>query len=240
MPASTTRRASAARTSCTCCTTPTSRSSMPACRTIRGSARWSRLWKGVTQVRRPGRDRRFAARRLPASPRRAARTEVSRKTRSKREAAGRGSAHDAYDVEPGDKVHARRSGHRRPLHARPPASTTGSPRSAWCCWRCPGWRCSIPSLFFLTGLFGGGADDARDPSLDRRGAVRQLPRPVHPLLARQSVEPRRTATGCGTLGDVLDRPRGEAARGRQVQCRPEVRLLGDVDPDPACCSPAAS
>ena len=24
------------------------------------------------------------------------------------------------------------------------------------CWRCPGWRCSIPSMFFLTNLFGGG------------------------------------------------------------------------------------
>ena len=39
--ASTIRRASAARTSCTCCSTPTSRRSMPACPTIRASARWS-------------------------------------------------------------------------------------------------------------------------------------------------------------------------------------------------------
>ena len=43
------RRAWAARTSCTCCTTPTSRGSTPACRTTRRSARWSSLWKGFAK-----------------------------------------------------------------------------------------------------------------------------------------------------------------------------------------------
>ena len=43
------RRASAARTSCTCCTTPTSRSSTAACRKTRRSVPTVRLWKGFAK-----------------------------------------------------------------------------------------------------------------------------------------------------------------------------------------------
>ena len=47
------------------------------------------------------------------------------------------------------------------------------------------------------------AEHARDPSLDRRGAVLRLPRPVHPLLAGRTSGDRRTGPGCARIYDVL-------------------------------------
>ena len=86
-----------------------------------------------------------------------------------------------------------------------------------------------PSLFFLTGLFGGG-QMARilHPWI---GVVMfvSFAGPLHPLLAPEPLGPRRTAPGSATPGDVLVGQRGEAARGRQVQRRPEALLLADVD-----------
>ena len=87
-----------------------------------------------------------------------------------------------------------------------------------------------PSLFFLTGLFGGGQNTrAIHPWI---GVVLffSFPGSVPALLARQPAGTARTAPGCGACA-TCSRPRGEAARGRQVQCRPEDRLLVDVDPD---------
>ena len=96
-----------------------------------------------------------------------------------------------------------------------------------------------PSLFFLTGLFGGG----------------QMARLLHPWIGvvmfvsfaglfirfwrlnlwdrvGQRLDRQRPAT-CSRQG-------GEAARGRQVQCRAEALLLADVDHRSSCCSSAAS
>ena len=110
------------------------------------------------------------------------------------------------------------------------ASITGSRPPAWCCWRCPVWRCSIPALFFLTGAVRRRPVDPHHPSMDRRRTLLQLPAACS------------CASGAPTSGSArrhMDRPdqrrargpRGEAARSRQVQCRPEDRLLVDVDPD---------
>ncbi len=124
-----------------------------------------------------------------------------------------------------------RSGHGRPLHGRRARSITGSRRRQPGAARAvrPG---AVPSraCIFLTGLFGGGQIDARDPSVDRRRAVLQLPRPVPPLLAGQSVGARGRHLA-GAAARRADRARGEPAGGRQVQCRPEGRVLGDVAPD---------
>jgi ferredoxin len=42
-------KASAARTSCTCCSMATSRSCITVCRAIRRSVPWVTLWKGITK-----------------------------------------------------------------------------------------------------------------------------------------------------------------------------------------------
>ena len=85
-----------------------------------------------------------------------------------------------------------------------------------------------PSLFFLTGLFGGG----------------QMARLLHPWIGvvmfvsfaglfirfwRLNLWDRSDSAWIGNPGDVLDRQGGEAARGRQVQRRAEALLLADVD-----------
>ena len=60
-----------------------------------------------------------------------------------------------------------------------------------------------PSLFFLTGLFGGGQTDARDSSVDRRRAVLQLLRAVPAVLESRICGRRKTAPGSTASRDVL-------------------------------------
>ena len=82
-----------------------------------------------------------------------------------------------------------------------------------------------PSLFFLTGLFGGGADCALAASLDRRGARRSASSACSCASSGRTCRSSRTSSGWRAAEHVLTRPRRESARGRQVQCRPEVGVL---------------
>jgi formate dehydrogenase subunit gamma len=59
-----------------------------------------------------------------------------------------------------------------------------------------------PSLFFLTGLFGVRANDARDPPVARRYLVLQFWRSVHSLLAGQLWK-AEDGTWMARLRDVL-------------------------------------
>ena len=70
-----------------------------------------------------------------------------------------------------------------------------------------------PSLFFLTGLFGGGQMTRIAPSLDRGGDVRELRGPVHPLLAAQPLGPG---------GQRLDRQRRATCSRGDEEKLPEV------------------
>ena len=70
------------------------------------------------------------------------------------------SRHERYDVEPGDRSIRRNPGHGRPLHG-------GARINHWITaaslvlLALSGLALFHPSLFFLTGLFGGGPVDAR-------------------------------------------------------------------------------
>ena len=87
-----------------------------------------------------------------------------------------------------------------------------------------------PSLFFLTGLFGGGAD-RRASSIPGSASCCSSASPAcSSASGRQSLETRGRDLA-GAHPRRAEHARGEPARGRQVQCRPEVRVLGDVDPD---------
>src|SRR6266851_1786554 len=91
---------------------------------------------------------------------------------------------------------------------------------------------AVPSLAVLPHLpVRRRPAHARDPSVDRRGAGYQLPRAVLPLLHAQSVEPRRHGVDEEPRRGDQRQGRGPA-RARQVQCRPEARLLGPVGPHP--------
>ena len=101
-----------------------------------------------------------------------------------------------------------------------------------------GWRCSIPRC--SSSPICSAAASSRAPSI--RGSAwcwLQLPRAVLPLLRAQSVEPRRYGVDEEPRrGD--QRQRRGPARARQVQCRPEARLLGPVGCSSSCCSAVAS
>ena len=110
------------------------------------------------------------------------------------------------------------------------ASTTGSRRSPSSCSRCPGLSLFHPSLFFLTGLFGGG----------------QITRAIHPWIGvvlffsflglfmrfwRANLWVADDGTWMARLRDVLTGHEETPARSRQIQCRAEGRVLVHVVPD---------
>ena len=187
------------------------------------------FWKGVDQICRAWpRWACMAAIGVRAPPRRRARTRSRARTKRSRQASWPGGRIEPmtrhYDVEPGDaSIRATRSPSTATRPAR--ASTTGSRRRAWCCSRCPGWRCSTRAVLPHRPV-------RRRP--ERRARI-------HPWIGvvlffsfvglffrfwRANLWKRDRHRLAGALSDVLTRPRGAAARDRQVQCRPEVRCSG--------------
>ena len=222
---STIRRASAARTSCTCCTMPTGRSSTQGWRRIRASAPSSSCGRarpstpvlpcmGLSAV--TGAVHHLSGRCQPCQPK----DDEAKRRRSSRK----------------DVRHDERRSHRRcrrtslkvrRYSARRARQPLGHRHQLRGCWRCAVWPSSIRPVLVLTALFGGG-ENMRwlHPWFGVVLAVsffglfiRFLPANL-PRTGRWHwlVQPARCAL----------RSRRIPARGRQVQRRPEGGVLADV------------
>ena len=136
----------------------------------------------------------------------------------------------AYDVEPGDSGPPGRSGHRRPLHGRrahQPLDHGDVPRPAGAVR-----PRAVPSEPVLP-----------DRAVRRRADGRARSIPGSAWCCSSASSGCSCASGrpiCGTredgtwlarIRDVLTGHEERSAGGRQVQCRAEVRVLVDVDPD---------
>src|SRR5579862_21923 len=222
------RRASAVRTSCTCCTTPISRKSTPAWPRTRASVRsWSsgrarrnmwvlRPWgclppsafstiSSKAPIRSPPRTKK-----TPSDWRGVVRDDGLRRREWRSGAPGR----------PGQGRPLYRRGAHQPLDHGDLAGTARTLRA-----------CAVPSGPVLPHrLVRRWRKHTDDPSLDRSVVVLQLLRPIYPLLAGESVEGRGRHLARTSQGRA-DQARRAAAGSWQIQCRPEGGVLADVDPD---------
>ena len=199
------------------------------------------LWKGVDQICRPGRDGRLRGRRRSCTTSSQGPNRVTREDEenAKRLAGEQTAMTRRTTSKTGDARPSGRSGHGRPLHGGRARQPLDHGDRASCCSRSPASRCSIRACSSSPRLFGGG----------------QTTRAIHPWIGvvlffsfaglflrfwQANLWKRRGRHLAGAAARCADRPRGQAARGRQVQCRPEGRVLGDVAPDHRADRAAAS
>ena len=173
--ASTIRQAWAARTSCTCCITPTSRSSMPGLANNPRISPLVELWKGVSKYAGLAVIGLTAAagvlHHVLQGPEPRLRTTMSEQART--------SSLEPSHERPG---RGRRAPSCASLFRQCPHQPLDRGSQPSCCCCSAACRCSIRASIRLSGLFGGGADRALAPSLDRGRAGGRLPRPVPALL----------------------------------------------------------